>query len=543
MPAATPFTPSSAIAGLIELIGPPQLVSAGLRVWEVDSEGDGIESVRLSSTDLQGGETALAQLEPVRRLTRSFDLRPRLVVVSFRNSGGRRYEDRPDLELIERSVRARWCNWVAFRGVDRIARDDLPYALFYDLLKQHGTTLYLAELGRAVNWSRDRIEVGLRGLISTEERETIKERTHGALVRNWVRAGRGWPSKRPFGFRRNEWTKFLEPDPEQWPYVKLIHYRYADLSDGRTGVRRLANELAEAGCDLSPTRIRAVLDDLIYVTGEYTFTHGGELIAPAPVVLPDPIPLEIWQRNQELLAMRKGKTSRTPEGYFCLNGIRLLHEPCIDERNGRGQRPVLKGRVHPGRSICAYRHEPWVPCGCRGFVVDQDVLEPPILGAIVAGVEEGPGVDAWLLANRDRGVSISPAVDEGTRRRVERQIGNLQRSRARLARSFRLRLAEGRDLDEMAYADLVAGIDTEIACLSEYLRRADEVDVVSLTPAARQPSGWRAAVRATLTPDVPDDARLRVQRAALVEALVDEVVVSDYDGEALRVEVRGPLFR
>ena len=124
----------------------------------------------------------MGQVHPIRALNESLGLRPRVLLVSTNNSATKRYEDRLDFALIERSIKTGWCRWVCFRSADRIARAPLPLALFYDLLQRFDVTLYLSDLGRAVDWSRDRLELGFRGLMSAEELVVLKERTLEALT-------------------------------------------------------------------------------------------------------------------------------------------------------------------------------------------------------------------------------------------------------------------------------------------------------------------------------------------------------------------------
>lgn len=538
-PLATPFTASTALAEVVAELGPPISVTGGARLWLDDPEGDGIEVTRLSGRDIQGGETAFGQVEAVREVTRANRLRTRLIVVTTNNSGGQRYEDRPDYRVIEESIRSGWCKWVCWRAPERIGRDDLALALFYDLLKRTGTRLYLTSLGRAVDWRRDRLELGFRGLMAIEERERIKERTHGMLERTWVRGRRGWPGKRPFGFRRNWATKYLEVDPEQWPYVKFIHLRYATLDDGRgAGAPKLRQALLARGCELSASQIRRILQDPIYVTGEYTITYQGAVVPAGPVTIPDPIPADVFQRNQELLRLRRGGESRTPPGTFALNGLRIRHKRCMHLVDERGRSPVLRGRSYPNRDVLAYRHWPYVPRACRGFVVDRDVLENAVFGA-VASLEPRPVLTReWEAALRMRHLGDrSVVLAEYERAEVARQIEGLERGRARLARNFRQRLAAGDPANEIAYWDLVSGINTEIEHLQRLLEDA-ELEPSRMESGSDSVAAGLADVLAC--PDGTLEARAR--RTALIEALVEEALLEEDNG-ALVIELRGPLLR
>ena len=166
-------------------------------------------------------------------------------------------------------------------------------------------------------------------------------------------------------------------DPEQWRWVKRIHYGYAQRSDGgRQSTRRLADELAGEGFEMSTTRIREILHDPIYVTGEWTSAYKGRLIRNKPIALSDPIPIDIFA---------------TPVGTFVLNGIKLLHARCMDKtvtdrRNGKpvGIQPTLKGREFQRKHIRnpAYYHYPRVPDCCHRYTLTAADVDKVVVGEL-----------------------------------------------------------------------------------------------------------------------------------------------------------------
>ncbi len=156
LPRSSPFTSTSATADLIHELGRPQLEVHGstqLLLWPVNADGDGIIVGRLSGREVEGGETAMGQIHPLRALANRLGLRPRLIVMGINNSGPHPYAERPDLALIEEVIDLGWCRWVAWHGPDRIARDILPAETFYDLLRRRGVDLYLHGLGRSATGS------------------------------------------------------------------------------------------------------------------------------------------------------------------------------------------------------------------------------------------------------------------------------------------------------------------------------------------------------------------------------------------------------
>ena len=258
----TAASETTATAELEEKLGPPDFINArGVQMmsWTAErskpgngilhADGDGILVGRLSSNDLQAGETVMGQVHGLLALRQSAGLRAREILTTTRNSGYLPYEDRVDFAHIADEIAAGRINWVAWRAPERVGRDLLPVLRFYKLLQDTNTDLYLTNLGRRVDWVGDRITLVALGMASEHEGTVIKERTHGALKRRWLEEGRGWPTQIKVGFRRNEHTKFLEVDSEQWPFIKQMHYGYeaAHGTDGLGGLRRLARELHESG--------------------------------------------------------------------------------------------------------------------------------------------------------------------------------------------------------------------------------------------------------------------------------------------------------
>lgn len=529
-PSALPFTGTSATEELIRELGQPQIEvdrRVQLLIWEDDPAGDGIVDARLSGRELQGGETAMGQVHPQREMAGRLGLRPRLIVVSINNSGQRRYENRPDFRIIEEAIELGWCRWVAWRDPDRIARDVLPAETFYDLLRCRNVTLHLSDRGGPIDWERDRVYLRTLGIVSAEEAISIKKRTQSAIKTRYPDQKRGWPASKRFGFRRNWATKYLEVHPEQWEYVKRIHLRYSELEDGRRGgLRALQAELLACGCELSVERIRKILRDPIYVSGEFSVIVAGVEVPQQPIPLDDPVPESVFQRNQELLALRSGRETKTPPGWFCLNSVPVRHARCAHLRDKRNLAPLLKGRVFQG--VEAYRHSPWVPSCCRGYVIDRSALEPPVMVAL-RGLAADPALQsAW----RERRLALehgyTPLVIDRRRAQILRlRMRSRELQKAQLTRAFLERLDQGEQANELAYLQLVDAFDREIAQLQERLASSEAAPAVS---SAAPPPGLVDALEQVLTDEVPADTALRLQRAALVQALVEEIVLKDAEG-------------
>lgn len=547
-PHATPYSGTSATAELYARLGPPQRHSLGgvqMLVWIDDEHGDGVIFARLSGRELKNGETAMGQVHPAHSLCASEGLRPRLIVVTLNNTGARDYGERPDFGLVAEAREAGWLRWTMWRDVDRMAREPLAAELFWRLQREAEIDLYLTRLGRAVDWNRDRSLLRTLGVFSAEERELIKQRTHEALVSRYLKEGRGWPAARPFGFRRNPLTKFLEVDPEQWEFVKRLHYGYATFEDENGhGIRRIAADLADLGCELGRSQIQRILANRIYVDGKSSVTYDGVVYPVRPVALSDPIPEEIFWRNQELLALRRGKNTRTPPGVFVLNVVPIVHARCARERR-RDRAAHLRGRIQKGRETRRYKHWPWVPRTCRGYGLSQASLEPPVLRALRT-LDQHPLVrERWASTRGLRPkLVLDPLLCPEQLRQLSRRRAALRRQLARLERSSLDRLAAGEAIDGESFGQLTAAVRGEVSELDDRIKRS-EAAISHLDPRGsqevRDQSGLQQALERVLSLDVPKDRERRLARMAAVAAAITRIVIKDSDDGQLRIEIHSPL--
>jgi DNA invertase Pin-like site-specific DNA recombinase len=539
LPRATPYTGTTATAELIAEFGQPVFDSfdgVQMLIWELNEEGSGIILGRLSGQELQGGETAMGQIHPLRRLAHRLGLLPRLVVVSVHNTGARAYDQRPDFGLIDEAIESGWCDWIAWQRPDRIAREILPAEQHYNRLRGNDVALYLDSLGRRIDWRNDMLYLRTLGIVSAEERQAIYDRTRGALVSRYIAEGRGWPASKRFGFRRNFATKFLEVDPEQWEFVKRIHLRYSEIGHQRSGLRQLSAELRDLGCDLSHVQIREILRSRIYVDGTLEVNVDGQRVPQKPISLADPIPEDLYQRNQELLALRAGREKRTRPGDFCLNGVPIRHARCENQRNDAGGRSLLKGRLLFGR-VAAYRHSPWVPKQCHGYVIEQSALESAVLGALPQLAAEPTLRRVWEERQEvaKRGFLVR-LLDEEQTMRLRRRVQLRKRQKAQLSRAYIARGDQGHPLDPHEHGELVAALELEITQLNR--RLAEPCGRVGRSEAR----GVSARTLAKAIVKVGADTR--TTRAALVQAAVSGIrLVDREDGAVVVVEVETPLLR
>lgn len=126
----------------------------------------------------------------------------------------------------------------------------------------------------------------------------------------------------------------------------------------------------------SPEKMRRILRDPMYVTGEWGASYKGNWYPGRTIRLARPIPRGVFDRNQDILDGHRGPNTRHPIGTFLLNRIPVVHAACHEAKIG-GRQIYLRGRVHHSHS--GYFHSPRCPDDCRGWSVPAAALE----GAVV----------------------------------------------------------------------------------------------------------------------------------------------------------------
>lgn len=542
------LTQTTATRELIELIGPPVEVrnfgSMRLQVYLYDENGDGIVCARLSGRDIQNGETALGQVHPALEGIGRLELKPRHILVATDVSGGNFLRDRPDLLFIKKEIAENGCNWVWFRGVDRIARRPQVFYTFAEELESVGVDLYLTEIpGRPVDWENDEIHLGFNSLMGSRERRAIYKRTHSALVSRWLNEGRGWPGGLPFGFRRNAQTDYPEIDPVQWPFVRMAFELYALNEDGEGGgVRAIQKALAEAGCELADSTIRRILKKPVYFTGEWTTRRAGLLIENRPIEIPEGqrIAPELYEKVQNLLRLRRGKDMRTPPGKFALNRIGRLADgtrirarvTTKDENETIYYRPymVKKGERTPAR---------W-----RGLRIEANALEGAVFGEMLRLANCIELQEEWTKIAHPNFGATGPILSDEARADLERKIHNLDAAIAKLDRNMAMRVADEGIGDRDLFAErrnLVGPLEADKRAMEEQLRRADVIDSMRKTTKPKVDSSLLEALEQIFDREDEDDADLILKRTAFLERALSSVVIDVQEDGRVLCQLHGPL--
>jgi hypothetical protein len=531
----------TATAKLYEEYGEPAMSRHGdavMRIWVVDPDGDGIVGSRLSTRDVQNGETAMNQIHPALATAADRGMKPRLLVVTTENSGGLAFDERCDFELIEREIFAGRCRWVWFRDVKRLIRNVSPFYRFRDLLIDTNTELWLTEYrGGPIDWDEDDLKVGLDALIAERDRKGIYRQTHGPLMTSWLAEGRGWPGAKRFGFRRNPLTKFPEVDPVQWPFVRVALETYIQHEDGGgKGVRAVQAVLAEGGCPMSETSVKRLLRDPIYMTGEYTVVRDGITYECRPIELLDPIPADLFSKVQELLKLRRGKETRNPAGFYPLNG--LVEHSC-------GCR--LRARSRGRRETVNYEHyspnKERVPESCRGWTVEARSLEAAVIKEVRRLAKCQELQDEWAAIARPRFAEPATILDAAQREALQDEITRATAVRDALEADFVMKVGSGEETGDvlMSFHKLTGGMSQQIKAMQYRLAQMDVLDNIRRSTRPPETDPLLTVLLGILTEETPDDPQLIRKRASFLNTVVSKVVVSDNEDGSLAIQLHGPL--
>jgi hypothetical protein len=374
-------------------------------VIELSSTGNAVILCRLSSEE--DYDRFVDQIQPCMALAAQYGLEARTAIIAEGMSGTRQVRpdragppgpgvlEREDIRVLDALIAQGWVEHVIARTGDRLARDSLPAETLLARFADRGIGLWLSDYGRRMNYtsdSGDRTLMRIMMVVSAEERERNVRRLHAGQLNKGPLAGRGnLGGITRFGFIREK-RGSLYQDPEQWPWI-LRAFELADVgtTDGEAlSTRKVAEQLVNEGCPFDHDRVRVILKDPIYATGEYVVNVRGIAIPQDPIPLTNPVPIDRFTRVQDLLALRKGRSPVTPIGEFLLNAVDARHAQCIDvlikERPARIKGYLTTGkRVKPEPRV--YRHVMGTPACCRtggrgqhgSFTWRREALEAPIV--------------------------------------------------------------------------------------------------------------------------------------------------------------------
>jgi len=543
-----------------------QSASAGatLGVIELDPNGNTVIVARLSGEDRN--ERLADQIRPCLSLCarHAETLIPRYLLLSYDMQGRREVPFdrsptsgepvRDDILQLNRWIEEGWLEHVLFRDVRRLARDEVIAGQILRHLDRCNVGFWMAEVNRQVDLRGERVIMAILNVLSANDRDHTASKLMLAKLNKGPLVGLGW-GPLPFGFYRDR-TRAPQQDNAQWKYV-LRMFELADQLGAKSqadfSTRKLQKLLAAEGCEFSLAHVAWMLKRRIYVTGEYVANVRGHAIAQTPIELRDPVPMDRFLRVQELLALRRAPSNRTPLGLFILNSVETVHSRCAGQRNRKNKPIRIRGYSLQGVRPDRYRHggndlPECCKCGdgrgLRGaFTWDRDALERPIIEAVreLATHPEILRQEAEAAQHLNANSSARLTVEQ--RLEVKRTIDDLERQLERATDEWIDSYGErGNNADIAGYKRYTARFEQRLASLKRRLE-ADEA-AAAREPEQRERIGDQNRVRAfleILSVQTPKDPFMRQLRARLFQRIVHRVVVHDEGEGSIEITLEGHL--
>ncbi len=560
--------PTDGLERFGQVIWHPVAGGAQVGVLEMNPEGNAILAARLSAEDRN--ERLVNQLEPILALSdrHAEILRPRFAVLSIKMSGTRevRHEragappagvlERDDMLIVDRAIKERWLEQIVWRDGDRIARDLLPGEMLLRRWQKNGVGLWLSTYGRQMDYETDWMALTAMMMVSAAERRNATRRMRAGMLTKGPLAGNGWLGPVPFGFIRDKRTRRLMAEKEGMKWINRA-FEIADPAgrseDESVGLstRQVAELLANEGCPFDHEHIRRVLQSPIYSTGEHYCYVGGKkhgvAVLQEPPENPWPVPRDRFARVQEVLALRKGRSDRTPLGEFLFNTVECVHAQCEDSRRDSGFYAQIGGYIlkdgNPDHR--RLRHAPFVPACCkhvrgsdrRRFVWERDTLERPVVEAIRDLVRH-PELQRQLAdAMRVEQALPDDCLSEDEEFQLESEIADLHNREAALVD----RHTRG-ELSPEEWKILFQPLQSRRRALQARLDSNRERAASSAGPPSVHSQDDRTAAFLTLlTVETPTDPLHKALRARLFSRCISRIVIDD-DGYAdIIITIEGPL--
>ena len=550
-----------------EVIWTPAPGGASIGILEMYEHGNTALLHRVSGDE---NDTLAGQFGPNLGLCRQHPdtLVPRYAIFAVHMSGTREYwpgmpegirtaYQREDLIQLDRWIQEGWVENVVARDDDRIAREMIWVQHARLNWRENGVALWLARFGRKMDYDKDRIALGAMALVAEEERVNVTRRMQAARIDKGPAIGLGWGTKPRIGFLKDDENGGYKQNLDQWPYVLRI-FELADVDDANAlSTDDIADELTRQGFGITGERVRTMLEDPIYATGEWTAGLRGTRIPQHPVELQNPVPIDRFQRIQDTLALRQGKSDVTPIGEFLLNYVEAVHTQCMDEsrpwREKYTQRPLVKGYIDKREPPQTRRmfHVPYVPEACKGngrgrcgaFSWQRHEIEPAIV-AEVRRIAEHPELQRqFALAVRHQVASSSSRLSEAQRAECEHEIERLKRAMDDEMDRFVDGIAAGEPLDRADHDARVKRIRDRLAALERRIAADDEA-AAREDPESAVPRDDQRRLRDFLeimTVETPDDPFHKQLRARLFQRVIQRVEIDDSGTGPITITLYGQL--
>ena len=458
---------------------------------------------------------------------------------------------REDMVQLGRWIHEGWLEHVVIRDLRRLAREAIEGGLIVrELMERQHIGLWASDPGRRFVLPQDRILLSFYNVLSQEDREHTVKKLQLAKLHKGPLAGNGWGTAR-FGFVRQRDGR-LAQDMVQWPFIRRLHdLTEACLTAESPGTfASIVKSLADEGCPLSDTTVRKILDDDIYVTGDWSVNVRGLRVAQPAITLNDPVPAAQAHRNRELLALRQGRNDRTPPGSFLLNYVPTFHAQCLndDEPAKARLRATRRGDRGP-RGNDYYRHPPGQArsCGVGGTGPNGGVswftesLDSPIVSAVRDLVSNPIVLEQAALAVRHEQPEGPVKLDAEARRQLEAELFEQEQRLEALADEWVQKPLGETTGGLAAFEAFTAATRKRVRQIQARLS-ADQRLSSQTAPSQRPDNPDRvAAFLEILTEETPTDPFHLQLRARLFQRIVSRVIIDDNGVGPIKVTLEGAL--
>lgn len=453
--------------------------------------------------------------------------------------------ERDDILLLEKWFGEGWVEHVIWRDGRRIAREILPAEQILQSLRRNRVNLWLSSYGRMIDWNSDKLGIRALNMVSAEDRDNIDRSLQEARLRRGPLAGDGWRNSPPrFGFIKHAKTLERLPDPEQWPWI-LRAFELADTGDhdepAGLSTRKLAAALAAEGCPFDHERLRQILRDPIYATGEWEVKVRGVSVAQRPIALPEgtAVPIDRFLRVSGKLALRKGSTKRTPLGEFLFNYVETVHKQCEGDYGNNGSPVLVKGNIVRGREHQRIlHHSPTAGrCSARGrglrgaFTWDRDELQTPVVEALRELVTHPEVLAQAALAVRHEISASSPRLTAEQRAQLEHELAEIDQRQEAAAEEWVDRAIRDSGVLLADYDRIAGALRRRRETIERRLAADEAASSLGDEPSRAQGAhDLKEAFLEIMTVETPADPQLLALRARLFQCCVSKLIIDD-DGE------------
>ena len=558
--------------GLEELLGEvlwmPASRGAYIAVIERNAKGNTVGCGRLSGED--SNETMITQVDGLLGLeSRCEEISFRYLILAVDMSGTRpvRYRpnmpfepgtaERDDMVRLDRFIDEGWVEHVAWFSEDRIARKVLPAQMLLERWQENEIGLWLALRGGQIDYLNDEFLLNMLTVASADMRNRIVRGLRAGALRKGPLAGNGHLHSTPTGFIRDARNRPQE-DPAVWPYL-LRMFELADvgLASGGVGLseREIATQLAEEGFEIDHDRVRTMLKDPIYATGEWTVSLSGIEIPQKPIELKTPVAIDRFQRIQDWFALRKGSSTNTELGEFLFNYVACVHKQCEGESGGAQNRPIrLRGYrlLQIKDESQKLRHNPVTPACCKqvrgrgkggAWGWKREVVEPPVVQELRKLVTHPEILRQAALAERHAVASTTARLTPEQRVDLERELESLAQQRQAATDEWVAELEPGQPADYDDFRRLDQGFTKRIESVK---RRLANDEAMRMSQGSSSATGGQQESRLDafleiLTVETPTDPRMKALRARLFSQIVNRIIIDDDGKGPITITIEGHL--